>query len=405
MKKPGEQEQLLPRFVEDGKRLVASARLSLGRQVGDATAKGYARKAKKVHDAGGILELFGAGRNETAQWKAALMWAAKEKIRMACEAADEIMRRTDFEREGLRWKAYEGAIKKLKIAQYQLEETKAALSKVQACSKADEVKKEKGHKKRPLKNGALAAYMGAVGDSEFRPAFLAAIFSGARNQEFASGVRVRCVKRKEDGKPGILLTINKRAKQGIGKGQPEGRIFITAEDVSGEFAPFYDELHDLASKAGGEMTIKVQPTANLTTGERLTKIASHFGQKVVLADGSHPSFYSLRQTFASQVKAAASARHGQDWEAAAVEVAQSLGHQSTTTARYYGRAARGGGGGGFTPESVLKDSVAVPVRKTGTGAGPDGRAEVKARGARAREAEAISRVSRPGVGTLKPKGI
>jgi len=402
MKKPGEQDQLLPRFVEDGKRQVASARLALGKPVAKSTAKEYARRAKRVDDANGMVDLLGVGKRELALWKASIKWKAKERIREAIAEAEAVWRRSDFEREGLRWKAYEQAVKKIKISQYKLAEVETALQNLVACSKADEMKKERGHKKRPLKSGEAARFFEAVGKSDFRPAFLVALFSGARNEELSGGVRVRQVKT-HDGRVALLLTIENRAKRGTAKGQPKGRILLPVDSVSGEFAPLFKELQRLVAREGGEMTVKVEPTEKMTVGVRLTKIAGYFGGKVELADGSHPSFYSLRQTFSAQVKAAATAKHGQDWEAAAVEVAQAMGHQSTETARHYGRASRGGGG--FAPESRLQASVAEPVRSYGSGAGPKGRAEVKARGARAREAEAISRVSRSGMGTLKPKGI
>jgi hypothetical protein len=232
---------------------------------------------------------------------------------------------------------------------------------------------------------------------------LVALFSGARNEELSGGVRVRQVKT-HDGRVALLLTIENRAKRGTAKGQPKGRILLPVDSVSGEFAPLFKELQRLVVREGGEMTVKVEPTEKMTVGQRLTKIAGHFGKKVELADGSHPSFYSLRQTFSAQVKAAAAAKHGQDWEAAAVEVAQAMGHQSTETARHYGRASRGGGGG-FAPESRLQASVAEPVRSYGSGAGPKGRAQVKARTAREREARDIGRSMAPGVGQMKPKGI
>lgn len=274
MTKPREQpEKLLPAFIKDAKARVSAARLGLPkRKVKASTAAEYARRAKRVEDAGGKLDLVGVGKSELALWKAALKWRAAERIREACDEAERIWG-LDYEKEAERWKAYERAVKQVKVALWKKEETEHALKQMAAVPKSEVVPKQARHKKQPFAAGDVSKLLAAVGDSPLRPAYLAAYFCGARPEEFADGVRLTRGKENETGRPGILLTIVKRAKQGEGKGQESGRIFIPDESIrSPEAKAIFDELRRLCMRSGGRALVKVEPTEKLTVGQRLRKV-------------------------------------------------------------------------------------------------------------------------------------
>jgi hypothetical protein len=89
-------------------------------------------------------------------------------------------------------------------------------------------------------------------------------------------------------------------------------------------------LADKAEKSRKPIVVAVEPTESLNTGQRLTKIISHFAKKA----GQPISGYSLRHRVSAQLKTSGDSE----------STAAALGHQTTETQRYYGRSKRGGGG-------------------------------------------------------------
>jgi hypothetical protein len=401
-------EELLPAWVADARAEIAALRVRVrAPRLADSTRTEYERRAKRL--AGGKVELVGVCKRELALWKAAGKWKMGERVREAMNEADMLwrhgrrvvevgpdgrkqVRREPFASNADKWRAWRAAVGTIRQRAAELEAFLAEADGWKAASGRTGdavVRKEASHKKRPFRPGEAKRFFAAVGSSAFRPALLAAYFCGARPQEFAGGVTVRRALDKATNQPGLLLTIHDRAKQdGDKKGQAQGRIFIADASVSSDEArALFDELRELALDHAGEIKIEVAPTGRQSTGQRLTQAARHFALQAFPA-GERPSFYSLRQTFSRNVKAAARERHGGDTEAAAVEVAQALGHQSTETARHYGRASRAAGE--FAPESRLQAAVAAPVRHYGSGAGPQGRRAHATKQARQREAKRIA---------------
>lgn len=377
-------------------REMAAARLHARSRIKESTRKEYEARAKRIEAAGGKIDATGMGKRELALWKAAAKWKAKERILEAVAEGERILRSDVFEREADRWKAFAGAVKRLKIAEWKLKETEFALAELKAEPKADEMKRERSHKKRPFRKGEAEKFFKAVGGSEFREAFLVALFCGARPAEFEGGISVRRVEHPVgSGKAALMFDIRERAKQGKGKGQKSGRILLPEADVGPEYGRLFRELMK-RGEVEGEFVVQVEPSPGMSPGRRLTVAANNFGRKF---EGERPSFYSFRQTFSSMVKAGEAARFPTDPAMAAQKVAEALGHQSTETARHYGRAARGGDG--FAPQSRIRKAEAVPVRDYGASRGPEGRAAHR----RTKEARSIGQGMRPGTAPPKPKGI
>lgn len=354
----------LPHFVESERVLLASLSSLLNGKVSEATQKEYDSRLRRIKQAGGKLELVGVGKKEMAVWKAAIKYGARERLRIAGAKAVEILKSTTFESDGLKWKQFSLAMKQVKIAKFNLEKVEAELKEVRGCSKADEVPKESAHKKSAFKSGEAKAFFDALGPSQYRLQMIAALFCGARPQEFESGVTVQFGKVKNDGWV-MYLKIHDRAKQSHGTGQKSTSITIPLSGVTDpEYRSLFMELGKAAygASADGSMLLQVSPTKTQTVGRLLSSLASKVGSKLK----SRPSFYSLRHTFASNVKAAIREKHGSDFTASSVEIAMALGHRSTETQRHYARVKRSRGG--FSPSAA--GSSGYKPRHYGRGAGP-----------------------------------
>lgn len=401
---------LLPPWILDARAEKKSIRSRLpSPNLADSTRKEYAARAKRL--AAGV-DLVGVCKKELAVWKAAAKWAMAERVRQAMNECDKVEKAT-YANDAERWQAFGLAMQKIRDAMAAFEAVKVQMAGLTPGRKGEPgnevAKKEAAHKKRPLTEAETEQFFAALatsqrnGSNQFRAAFLAAYFCGARPEEFAGGVEVRWVVSAGTQQPGLLFTIRERVKQGEKKGQARGRLFITVEGVRSPVTKrLFAELVGLVKAAEGapRLLVKIDATANQTPGRRLTTVAAKAARKAFPQAQDRPSFYSLRQTFSANIKAAARERHGADHDAAAEEVAEALGHQSTETQRHYGRMARGGGT--FAPKSVLSD--AAPVRNYGTG-GPEGKAKAKARKARDKEKAAIAAGMAMPESRLTPRGV
>lgn len=208
---------------------------------------------------------------------------------------------------------------------------------------------EQSHRKSAAKDSDLALFHEAARSSQFRVPLLVAEVSGCRGEEFREGIRIEAAKKAGVATLRFFIQSAKcdQDKKGLDVRCVESSFPSEArEDVQRRWL----ELAGLVA-AKKVFVVKIEPTACMKAGQRLTNAAKFIAKKA----GVDVACYSIRHRFSAQVKEAS----GGD----AVAVALALGHQSTNTQEKYSRASRGGGG--ISPANVT--GVQLPGSKVPRG--------------------------------------
>lgn len=293
--------------------------------------KEYERRAKQLRrrEADGDNEAYDgwdmakAGKSERYAMRAAGIWAMRQQILLKLNEADRAVRSgegTKEEREAERGKIL---AKALKIAN--------KLDAFRAFPWMDydrNARQEASHKKSAGTDPQVARFFEAVGQTQFRDAFLVAEFTGCRGVELNRGVRIET--KQMNGKKALVFFIESAKCDGKKKGLELRELVVPFP--SGASVDVQERWNELAAKAKakGGAIVRMDRTEKQTTGQRFTQNFRHFAKAAGLSDFSA---YSLRHRVSSQTKEMGDAEN----------TALVLGHQTTETQRHYGRAKRGRG--------------------------------------------------------------
>jgi integrase len=294
-----------------------------------------------------------AGKQERYLMRAAGIWDMRQQIRKKLTAADRVMKYGEGMTTGTHAErvAARGVIlgEALKIAQ--------KLDKFRELPWMDYdrgARQEASHKKSAGTDQQLARFFEAVGQSQFRDAFLVAEFTGCRGVELGKGIRIE--EKTISGKKALSFFINSAKCDGDKKGLDVREMVVPFP--SGASVDVQERWNELAAKARrkSKFTVVMDATEKQTTGQRFTQNFRSFVKKAGLSDFSG---YSLRHRVSCQTKSMGDAEN----------TALVLGHQTTETQRHYGRVKRGRGG--ISPvEHFGINASAATIRGGGVGGGP-----------------------------------
>ena len=313
-------------------------------EVAEATRKTYESKAKQLtlkEDGTGGWDMASACLKSQYSMKAAGQWIMRKKLRALLKRAKQVMKKGETGQEMAPAREAQFAV--------HMEGVEKLLTKLHAFQALpwgeveDPARRlEKSHKKRPAKDDELARFFAAAENSQFKVPMLVCEFGGFRGQEFADGIRV------EASKKGGVRVLRFYATGAKADGKAKGLDVRCVESTFPAEATIEVQRRwiDLAKLATAEKTfvVKVERTASMTVGQRMTNAAKMIARKAKV----DVAVYSMRHRVSAQVKAA---NPGD-----AVAVALALGHQSIRTQAHYSRANRGGGG--ISPVQII--GVQVP---------------------------------------------
>jgi hypothetical protein len=308
----------------------------------------YERRAGQLRSG---WDMAKAGKSERYAMRAAGIWDMRQQIRKKLAEADRIVKRGEGSPEQ-RAKA-RGAVlaQALKISKH--------LDAFRALPWADcdrNAKQEASHKKHAGTDEELKRFFEAVGNSQFRDAFLVAEFSGLRGQELGKGIRIEAHQIK--GVKTLSFSVESAKADGKKKGLELREILVPfPAEATVAVQERWSELADKVDAAKGrKIIVTMDRTEKQTAGQRFTQDFRHFVKKAKLSDFSG---YSLRHRASSQTKAMGDAEN----------TALVLGHQTTETQRHYGRAKRGRGG--VSPVAHIGVNVSgIAIRGPSVRAGP-----------------------------------
>lgn len=307
-------------------------------EVAEVTRKTYESKAEQL--AGG-WDLASACLKSRYSMKAAGQWVMRKQLRALVKKAKQVRNKGETGQELSLVREAQFAVRMVEV-----EKLLTRLHAFQALPWAeveDPARRlQKSHKKRPAKDAELVRFFAAAENSQFKVPMLLCEFGGFRGAEFKDGVRV------EAAKKGGVSVLRFYAVGAKADGKAKGLDVRCVESAfPAKAAPEVQRRWlTLAKLATAEkaFVVKVERTASMTVGQRMTNAAKMIARKAEV----DVAVYSMRHRVSAQVKAA---NPGD-----AVAVALALGHQSTRTQAHYARANRGGGG--ISPVQV--SGVQVP---------------------------------------------
>lgn len=314
--------------------------------ISSETQSEYERRATQLR---GGWDIYSAAKNERYLMRAAGIWDMRKQIRNKLTEADRAVKSgegTKEEREAERGKIL---AKALKIAK--------KLDKFRELPWMDydrNARQEASHKKSAGTDPQVARFFEAVGQTQFRDAFLVSEFTGCRGAELGRGIRIET--KQINGKKALSFFIESAKCDGKKKGLELRELVVPFP--SGASVDVQERWNELAAKAKakGGAIVRMDRTEKQTTGQRYTQNFRSFAKKAGLSDFSA---YSLRHRVSSQTKSMGDAEN----------TALVLGHQTTETQRHYGRVKRGRGG--ISPvEHFGINASAATIRGGGVGGGP-----------------------------------
>lgn len=290
-----------------------------------------------------------AGKNERYLMRAAGVWTMRQMIRKKLNEADRIIKRGEGVKEDR--DAQRGRIL---VDAFKIAKKLDAFRDLPWTEGNKAAKQEANHKKRAGTDTELKAFFEAVGESQFRAAFLVAEFTGCRGEELGQGVRVEVQRKK--GVPELHFFITGAKCDGDKKGLDLREVVVAfPSGASVDVQRRWGELAKMI-KTGRDLTVRLAATEKQTAGQRMTQNFRSFVKKAGLRDFSA---YSLRHRVSAQTKAMGDAEN----------TATVLGQQTTVTQRHYGRQKRGGGD--VSPVDHIGVNLSgVIIRGGGVGGGP-----------------------------------
>lgn len=307
-------------------------------EVAEASRKTYEAKGRQL-EAG--WDFASACLKSRYSMRAAGQWVMRKQLRKLLKRAKQVRNKGETGQELAPVREAQFAVHMAKVGE--LLTRLRAFQALPWSEVPDPARRlEKSHKKRPAKDAELARFFEAAETSSFKVPMLVCEFGGFRGQEFADGIRVEAAKK--GGVP-VLRFYGVGAKADGDKKGLDVRCVQSAfpAKASPEVQRRWLALAKLAT-AEKTFVVKVERTASMTVGQRMTNAAKMIARKAEV----DVAVYSMRNRVSAQVKAA---NPGD-----AVAVALALGHQSTRTQAHYARANRGGGG--ISPVQVV--GVQVP---------------------------------------------
>lgn len=307
----------------------------------------YERRANQLRSG---WDMAKAGKSERYAMRAAGVWDMRQQIRRKLTEADRAVKSgegTKEEREAERGKIL---AKALKLAN--------KLDAFRALPWMDydrNARQEASHKKSAGTDPQVARFFEAVGQTQFRDAFLVAEFTGCRGIELDRGIRIEA--KQINGKKALVFFIESAKCDGKKKGLELRELVVPFP--SGASVDVQERWKELAAKAKakGGAIVRMDRTEKQTTGQRFTQNFRSFAMKAGLKDFSA---YSLRHRVSSQTKEAGDPEN----------TALVLGHQTTETQRHYGRAKRGRGA--VSPvEHIGVNASGIAIRGNHARKGPE----------------------------------